>query len=46
MPIRCDSKYSSRVISTIFEVSESLDEKWERIFLTIVSKYSTHRFLG
>ncbi len=46
MPIRCDSKYSSRVISTILEVSESLDEEWDRIFLTIVSKYSTHRFLG
>ena len=34
---------SSRVIASIFEITQSLDEEWNRIFLTIVGKYSAHR---
>ena len=33
---------SSRIIASILEISESLDEERNRIFLTIVGKYSAH----
>ena len=38
-----ESDESSRIIASIFEVAQSLDEEWNRIFLAIVGKYSAHR---
>ena len=38
----CDD--SGGIIASIFEISESLDEKRNRIFLTIVGEYSAHIF--
>lgn len=43
MPISRNSKYTCRVISTIFEVTQSLDEEWNRILSAIVGEYSAHR---
>jgi hypothetical protein len=44
MPISRNSKYTCRVISSIFEVTESLDEEWDRVLFSVVGEYSAHRF--
>lgn len=41
--VRGYSEDSGRVISTIFEISKSFDEEWERVFLSIIGKNSAHR---
>lgn len=39
-----NGEHSSTIVTTIFEVTESLDEKGDRIFRAIVGKYSAHNF--
>lgn len=33
----------SRVIASIFEITQSLDEEWNGILTTIIGEYSAHR---
>lgn len=42
-PIPRNCEHSSAIVSAIFEITKSLDEKWNRIFRAIVGKYSAHR---
>jgi len=42
-PISSQSYYTSTIISTIFEIAESLDEKWKWILFSVVGKDSTHK---
>lgn len=37
-----ESDEACRIIASILEVTQSLDEEWNGIFLTIVGKYSAH----
>lgn len=43
LPRSGEGDKSSRVIASVFEVAQSLDEEWNRIFLAIIGEYSAHR---